>query len=213
MGYNRGAAQCDVNRPSTIHTVKSKSLEKQKVMNYVDGFLDAYDNIISSCAVSGDSKQTVNGYLGPKSIKISQLKRLQRELRGLPPVIMDEQTINNSVESVPSVRKNKKIIFDDDTPKYVPDEEDNDQPEKMGDSGKDSGRDSSDDSSKDSDDSSKDSDDSDKDTNDDSDDESNDDSNDDILLSKRKAEEDGHRKHKKHHHKHKSKKADHDDTE
>lgn len=112
FGVSR-VAECDVQHPTTIHAVKAKSLDKEHVQKYLDDFLDDYDRILTTSAVSSEGSMGLNTYVGPKTTTISQLKRLQRELRGLPPVILEEEEANPVVSSI-SVPKNKKIVFDDD---------------------------------------------------------------------------------------------------
>ncbi|VEU22137.1 DEKNAAC103138 [Brettanomyces naardenensis] len=133
--FDRRKAQSDLTHPTTIHAIKSKTLEKEQVEKYVDGFLKEYEDIVNS--TSGPNSSSDVGYYGPRATKISQLKRLQRELRGLPPLIMDE-------EPGSEVKQNKKIVFDDesigetvsgtktvfdDQPKYVEESEDSEDDE------------------------------------------------------------------------------------
>lgn len=113
FGVSR-VAECDVQHPTTIHAVKAKSLDKEHVQKYLDDFLDEYDRILTTTSVSSEGSTGLNAYVGPRTTTISQLKRLQRELRGLPPVILEEDNTSAVVRGSSSTPKNKKIIFDDD---------------------------------------------------------------------------------------------------
>lgn len=117
-------AECDVYHPTTIHMLKAKSLDKDHVLNYLTKFLDDYDKTLTTAAVTGEKTEVDESYVGPNPTTISQLKRLQRELKGLPPVMLEEAPLNQDKVEKP---KNKKIVFGDEPAKKA-DDEDQDVP-------------------------------------------------------------------------------------
>lgn len=114
-------AQNDVVRPTTIHAVKGKTLTKDEAAKYLDKFLDEYDQFL---AAATDSK-----YEGPKVTVVSQLKRMQREFRGLPPLVPEvneDEGFGRKTDfsDVPMGKKTvfeepsgQKTVFDDEVPK------------------------------------------------------------------------------------------------
>ncbi|OUM52882.1 hypothetical protein BVG19_g2113 [[Candida] boidinii] len=122
-----------INTPVASHVVAEKSLSKKSAQIILDTFIENCETI-SNSSLNLSALQTNNvivsksaPYTGPNSTTVSQLKRLQRELRGLPPLLAEgysaagtrpstegSTTVNKKTVFDEQPKQNKKITFDDE---------------------------------------------------------------------------------------------------
>lgn len=104
----RRVQQSSVNSPTAIQVSGTSTLSNDQVQKLIDDFIEENDKPASLQSVSEASSSH-------NPANLSQLKRLQRELRGLPPMLMTEEL---KADAPMTEQVNKKIKFDDDEPTY-----------------------------------------------------------------------------------------------
>lgn len=111
-----------VNSPTVSHIKKTSTLEKDGAEQFLSKFIEASEinasrangNIMSEVSSSSGMSISTEG-----STALSQLRRIQRDLRGLPPLDLESSTSNENKktkfegEDSSEGPKNKKIRFDD----------------------------------------------------------------------------------------------------
>lgn len=96
--------QDDTTNPTLFKIVQSQTfLQDETVLSSLDEFIDSHpsNNISINSSIS---------YSGVNPTVLSQLNRLQRSLRGLPPLFESETSSNSSNTTESS---NKKIVFEE----------------------------------------------------------------------------------------------------
>lgn len=112
-----------VNYPTAIKFLKSTSITLEETEREVTHFIDQtekWKNALPGAQLNGEDLGVGFSPLGDNSTVLSQLGRIQRDLRGLPPVVSVEPQSSNKrikfgdddVEN--GAHQNKKIKFDDD---------------------------------------------------------------------------------------------------
>lgn len=109
-----------INTPVASHVVAEKSLNKEPAQIILDTFIENCESI-SNSSLNLSALQTNNvivsksaPYAGPNSTTLSQLKRLQRELRGLPPLLVEDYSTGTRPSTAGSTTVNKKTVFDEE---------------------------------------------------------------------------------------------------
>ncbi|GME90927.1 hypothetical protein B5S28_g1836 [[Candida] boidinii] len=109
-----------INTPVASHVVAEKSLNKEPAQIILDTFIENCESI-SNSSLNLSALQTNNvivsksaPYAGPNSTTLSQLKRLQRELRGLPPLLVEGYSTGTRPSTEGSTAVNKKTVFDEE---------------------------------------------------------------------------------------------------
>ncbi|GMG22078.1 unnamed protein product [Ambrosiozyma monospora] len=134
MSRPRFNRKSDINEPTICHTVKQMSLSLEQTQIFLDDFIAKCDNLqnINPTGESIIGGITGSSYFGPSGPTVSQLKRLQRSLRGLPPLLVASQPFGSKPAGTISTPKvNTKIVFDDvpkSNSKGDADDEDNEFP-------------------------------------------------------------------------------------
>ncbi|KAG7885347.1 hypothetical protein KL925_005359 [Ogataea polymorpha] len=113
MSFRKRVTASAVNSPVVASAHAAVALSSDETQQMLDQFISECDHL--------EATAMDKSYHGPDSTTLSQLKRLQRELRGLPPLLLEGQAKERS-EKVPKKtvfedagQKPKKIVFDDDT--------------------------------------------------------------------------------------------------
>lgn len=121
QGQRFRAIKDDTNNPTLFKITQSQTfLEDETVLSHVDEFINNHP-LNSITANTGDlASVSSSTYTGINPTVLSQLNRLQRNLKGLPPLFDDENPIATTskpqaelseVQVGPKV--NKKIVFDE----------------------------------------------------------------------------------------------------
>ena len=120
QGQRFRAIKDDTSNPTLFKITQSQTfLDDETVLSHVDEFINSHPlNPIS--ANTGDlASVSSSTYTGINPTVLSQLNRLQRNLRGLPPLFDDENMVPTSSkpeaelsEPQTSPKVNKKIVFD-----------------------------------------------------------------------------------------------------
>lgn len=114
QGQRFRAIKDDTAKPTLFKPIQSQTfLQDETVLSYVDEFINNHpSNTLNSNTTNNNNTTT---YSGINPTVLSQLNRMQRSLRGLPPLFDDVSTTNtnttNNTISTPSV--NKKVVFDE----------------------------------------------------------------------------------------------------
>lgn len=117
QGTRFRAIKDDTTNPTLFKIIQSQTfLQDETVLSHVDSFINNHPLNATSTELTS---APIDGYSGINPTILSQLNRLQRSLRGLPPLFEDEQTPSASVpptskgQNVAEEPKvNKKIVFD-----------------------------------------------------------------------------------------------------
>lgn len=116
------ALKDDTTNPTLFKVTHSQTfLQDETVLSHVDEFINIHPlNSITGNTSEGTSLNSE--YTGINPTVLSQLNRLQRNLRGLPPLFEEEVTTSASNETETETRPtetetetetvNKKIVFD-----------------------------------------------------------------------------------------------------
>jgi hypothetical protein len=114
QGQKFRAVKDDVTNPTLFKVIQSQTfLQDESVLSNIDGFINNHPLNASSTELTST---TITGYNGINPTVLSQLNRLQRSLRGLPPLFEDEQTpsLTNTIQPTNNeTATNKKIVFDE----------------------------------------------------------------------------------------------------
>ncbi|KAG7872665.1 hypothetical protein KL938_005243 [Ogataea parapolymorpha] len=112
MSFRKRVTASAVNSPVVASVHAAVALSSDETQQMLDQFISECDHL--------EATAMDKSYHGPDSTTLSQLKRLQRELRGLPPLLLEGQAKERS-EKVPkktvfedAAQKPKKIVFDDE---------------------------------------------------------------------------------------------------
>ena len=121
---SRKALSSAINSPTTVYVRSSQTLSNDGAEHFLNDFITTSESIPNSITgiASSDSEKThlslAQPILGNAAIP-SQLKRMQRSLRGLPPVISEvahtigSDNAEKKSPDVPQETPRKKIKFDD----------------------------------------------------------------------------------------------------
>lgn len=114
QGQRTRAIKDDTTRPTVFKVIQSQTfMDDETVLTHVDGFINSHpSNNIPSTA--SELASAGSSYSGINPTVLSQLNRLQRSLRGLPP-LFEEETVTAAASAEPnSIEEpvNKKIVFD-----------------------------------------------------------------------------------------------------
>ncbi|CCH46490.1 Prolyl-tRNA synthetase [Wickerhamomyces ciferrii] len=109
-----------VNTPVTVHLLGSKALDKEETERFLTKFIDG-EETRSNAKLLNSSGATAS----TAGASVSQLKRIQRDLRGLPPLeaVNTTTTSNNTIAPPKGKATPKKITFDDEPVPEVKKEE------------------------------------------------------------------------------------------
>ena len=119
-----------INTPTSIRLLKINNLGASEAERALSEFIDASELNISGKATTDFNTTGLAGNSESPAV-LSQLKRIQRSLRGLPPVISEQQSENKRSADEETDRPNKKIKFDeseDNTEEVKEEEDDEEQP-------------------------------------------------------------------------------------
>ncbi|CDK28416.1 unnamed protein product [Kuraishia capsulata CBS 1993] len=118
----RAPRKSTLNTPVVAHVAAIRVIEDDQAQVILSNFIDQCEKLeeesLSTTLNSEGGSRTT--YSGPPSEKVSHLKRLQRELRGLPPLLVEsagsrpakaKKAFSEGISGTPA---NKKIKFDDD---------------------------------------------------------------------------------------------------
>lgn len=115
QGQRFRAIKDDTAKPTLFKPIQSQTfLQDETVLSYVDEFINNHPSNTLNNTTNNNNTTT---YSGINPTVLSQLNRMQRSLRGLPPLFDDvsttntTNTTNNNTISTPSV--NKKVVFDE----------------------------------------------------------------------------------------------------
>lgn len=115
IGGRFRAIKDDTTNPTLFKVLHSQTfLQDETVLSHIDGFIN--NNSANSTQLLTPEAITANSnYSGINPTVLSQLNRLQRSLRGLPPLFEDEAVPSSgSVQADNKEEKvNTKIVFDD----------------------------------------------------------------------------------------------------
>lgn len=111
-----------VNYPTDIKFLSSTSITLEEAEREITYFIDQtekWKNALPGAQLRGEDLGVGFSPVGDNSTVLSQLGRIQRDLRGLPPVVSAEpQTSNKRIkfgdDDENGTHQNKKIKFDDD---------------------------------------------------------------------------------------------------
>lgn len=117
-----------INTPTTVRVHRVNDTTSSEAERILTSFIDASEiNISGKGTAETNTTGISRGNESPAIV--SQLKRIQRSLRGLPPLMSEEQFTKSNASLEDSERPNKKIKFDESdenlsTEKVTEDEED-----------------------------------------------------------------------------------------
>lgn len=105
-----------VNSPIVSHVLKSSCVAKSEAERILSAFIDASDIDEIGKTTSQVDSGFKNGLSGNSSNGpvVMQLKRIQRELRGLPPLLVELNQSGQKSSFESGTENNRKIKFDDD---------------------------------------------------------------------------------------------------
>lgn len=115
MSYRpKRVAQSAVNTPTAVHVNSSSIIPKSEAESILSEFIATSESIATTIPGASNDEVTfsttgLSNSTGINAI-LSQLRRVQRDLRGLPPLLADFGEAKK-LEEAPT---NKKIKFDDD---------------------------------------------------------------------------------------------------
>ncbi|EMG46291.1 hypothetical protein SBY92_002477 [Candida maltosa Xu316] len=113
-----------INTPISIRAHNVKNVTGSDVERILTEFIDASELNISG-KVTDETKTTGLAGNSESPAVLSQLKRIQRSLRGLPPIISEQPSVSKTSEEPD--RQNKKIKFDDSDENDAKESEKNDE--------------------------------------------------------------------------------------
>ncbi|RCK65013.1 hypothetical protein Cantr_00974 [Candida viswanathii] len=120
-----------INTPTSTRVHQIHNLSASQAERFLTEFIDASELNISGKTPTGTPSSGLAGGSESPAV-LSQLKRIQRSLRGLPPVISEPQQSENKRSAEDEAdRPNKKIKFDDsedNMDEVVAEEDDDEQP-------------------------------------------------------------------------------------
>lgn len=117
-----------INTPTTVRVHRVNDTTSSEAERILTSFIDASEINISGKGTAETNTTGISGGNESPAI-VSQLKRIQRSLRGLPPLMSEEQFTKSNASLEDSERPKKKIKFDESddnlsTEKVTEDEED-----------------------------------------------------------------------------------------
>ena len=117
-----------INTPTTVRVHRVNDTTSSEAERILTSFIDASEINISGKGTAETNTTGISGGNESPAI-VSQLKRIQRSLRGLPLLMSEEQFTKPNASLEDSERPNKKIKFDESddnlsTEKVTEDEED-----------------------------------------------------------------------------------------
>ena len=117
-----------INTPTTVRVHRVNDTTSSEAERILTSFIDASEINISGKGTAETNTTGISGGNESPAI-VSRLKRIQRSLRGLPPLMSEEQFTKSNASLEDSERPNKKIKFDESddnlsTEKVTEDEED-----------------------------------------------------------------------------------------
>lgn len=117
-----------INTPTTVRVHRVNDTTSSEAERILTSFIDASEINISGKGTAETNTTGISGGNESPAI-VSQLKRIQRSLGGLPPLMSEEQFTKSNASLEDSERPNKKIKFDESddnlsTEKVTEDEED-----------------------------------------------------------------------------------------
>ncbi|CAK9435292.1 uncharacterized protein LODBEIA_P57430 [Lodderomyces beijingensis] len=112
-GDSRRAVPSTLNSPTTVHIDATVSLSDSKAEALVSQFITVSEH--NNNPITQQEQNQSTGFAADKesSAKLSQLKRIQRSLRGLPPLLSDKMATSSSAAEIEDGAKKKKIVFDE----------------------------------------------------------------------------------------------------
>ncbi|CAX41415.1 DNA-directed RNA polymerase I subunit, putative [Candida dubliniensis CD36] len=109
---SRRAIPSAINTPITVRVHKVNSTTGSEAERILTSFIDASEINISGKGTAETNATGISGGNESPAI-VSQLKRIQRSLRGLPPLMSEEQFSKSNASLEDAERPNKKIKFDE----------------------------------------------------------------------------------------------------
>ncbi|KGK40760.1 hypothetical protein BOH78_4756 [Pichia kudriavzevii] len=112
--FEKGPVKDDTTNPTLFKVMESQTfLQDETVLSYVDEFINKHP-LNSLQSGSSEIATGSSTYSGINPTVLSQLNRLQRSLRGLPP-LFDDETVPPSQQTATDSQptENKKIVFDE----------------------------------------------------------------------------------------------------
>lgn len=117
QGQRFRAIKDDVSNPTLFKVIQSQTFkEDEYVLPSLDNFINSHP---SNTLPGNQETSAVSNYTGINPTVLSQLNRLQRSLRGLPPLFEDESVPTNTATTSefttaePTEKINTKIVFED----------------------------------------------------------------------------------------------------
>ncbi|TID29539.1 hypothetical protein CANINC_001813 [Pichia inconspicua] len=120
QGQRFRAIKDDVSNPTLFKVIQSQTFKEDE---FVLSSLDEFINNHPSNALPGNQETRSSNYVGINPTVLSQLNRLQRSLRGLPPLFEDDTVSTNTntytvapsdfPSTEPAAKINTKIVFED----------------------------------------------------------------------------------------------------
>lgn len=120
QGQRFRAIKDDVSNPTLFKVIQSQTFKEDE---FVLSSLDEFINNHPSNALPGNQETRSSNYVGINPTVLSQLNRLQRSLRGLPPLFEDDTVSTNTNTNTvapsdfpltePAAKVNTKIVFED----------------------------------------------------------------------------------------------------
>lgn len=112
QGQRSKAIKDDTTRPTVFKVIQSQTfLNDETVLTHIDSFINNHpsNNLPSNASELSSAN---SNYSGINPTVLSQLNRLQRSLRGLPPLFEEETASTTSAAASVEQPVNKKIVFD-----------------------------------------------------------------------------------------------------
>lgn len=111
----RRAIPSALNTPTEVRVIGGKSVSAEEAERYLTTFIDASELITSGVENSNANSIGLSDAPGNGPI-LAQLRRIQRDLRGLPPLAAELPSGNKRSldDSEPAPPMNKKIKFEDE---------------------------------------------------------------------------------------------------
>lgn len=89
LGFN---VPTTLNSPVVVHSAgAAEHVTKDEVLQFLDGFITEKESLV----VVGGNNEDVDVNL---STALSQLRRIQRDFKGLPPTVLEEAAVSKSDE-------------------------------------------------------------------------------------------------------------------
>lgn len=118
----RRNAQNAVNAPVVAHVKGMNAISKSRAEAILTKFISTSESIAATVPGSTDEITFTNtgmSNMAGSNPVLGQLKRVQRDLRGLPPLLAELETGKHGLEENSEQRQNKKIKFDEEETETV----------------------------------------------------------------------------------------------